>query len=105
MRRAVPALVGSRIPQAKIGGQVDDMRRQPGKLLDFVLRLAMGQGQEKHVGCFHLVGVDKLERRLFAQVGVHLVDILAQVAPRGDLRHLDLRMLDQQAQQLAAGVA
>ena len=41
----------------------------------------------------------------FAQVGMHLVDVLAQVRARGDLPDGYIRVAQQQAQQLSAGVA
>ena len=105
MRRAVPALVGVRVAQAKIGGQVDDVLRQSrvtGRSCPAPPRAA-GPGRARP--WLDLVGIAEFQRRALAQVGMHLVDVLAQVAARGDLAHLDLGMPEQQAQQLAAGVA
>ena len=44
-----------------------------------VLCLSVRLSQEKQVYGFELVRVDELELDLFAQVGVHLVHVLAQM--------------------------
>ena len=102
---AIPAGIFLLVSQAEIGRQIDDIFRQPGKLFDPVLGLPVGQRQEEHVAGLYVLWIAELELRAFAQVGVNLVNVAAQVAARGDLGHLYLRVVEQQAQQFAAGVA
>ena len=91
--------------QAEIGGQVDDFGGKLGVLLDLLLAFAVRHGQEEHVAGFDQVAGGEFQLGALAQVGMLLVDELAQVAFGGGLLHFDFRMVQQQAQQFAAAVS
>ena len=65
----------------------------------------MGKTHEEHVTTGKLVETAELQAGGAAQVRMHAVGELPGEALGGDLGYLDLRMAEQQAQQLAAGVA
>ena len=101
----VPGLVQQRVAQPEVAAQVDDPVAQGFQGFQTALGHAVGEGEEEHVAALQLVHADELEARLLAQVGMHLVQELAPVALRGDLRQLHRRMLQKQPHQFAADVA
>ena len=102
---AVPFFVKVRIPQTEIGRQVDDFARQRGVLVDVMLGLSMWLGQEKYVHRLDLGRVDEFESGLLAQIGMHLVNVLAQVRARSDLLDFHRRVRQQQPQQFPAAIS
>ena len=105
VRLAVPTFVLAGIVQPEVRAQVHQLRRQPLERLDALHGLAMGQTQEQHIARLQLIHLAELELGALAQVGMGLEGELARVALRGHLAHLHPRVSQQQAQQLAAGVA
>ena len=95
---AVPFFVKIRIPQTEVCRQVDDLACQRGVLFDIVLCLSVRLGQEKHIHRFELGRVNEFELGLLAQIGMHLVNILAQMRARCDLLYFHGGMCQQQAQ-------
>jgi hypothetical protein len=63
------------------------------------------QGDKEHVARANVRREAELESRTTAQVGMDVIDILAEVRLGGDLGDLDVGMVEQDAQQFAAGVS
>ncbi len=76
-----------------------------GEVLDLAHGAAVGQAEKEQVGRFQLARADKLQLGAPAQVGMREVDEVAGVAFAGDLPDHHVRVVQQQAQQFAAGVA
>ena len=89
--------------RAKVGAEVDDAFRQPGVMLDLLHRAAVGQAQKEQVARFDLARADELQLRAPAQVGMGEMDKAAGVALAGCLLHGYLRVVEQVAEQFAAG--
>jgi hypothetical protein len=105
MRLAVPALVERGIAQAEVGGEVDHARRERREPIDRLHRAAVRQAEEQHVAGLELIERDEFQLARGAQVRVSEVDEGACISLARDLRDVDLRVREQQAQQLAPGVA
>ena len=105
MLPAVPAHVPVRVAQPEVRAQVDDSRRERAKLVDAGHRLSVGQAEEQHVAGLELGGGGELEPRRPAEVRMRVVHELPGQPFRGDLAHLDARMEQEEAQQLATGVS
>ena len=104
---AVIPLIGARICQPEIGGEVYDALGQPGEVSDAALRLAVGQRQEEHVARLELAEggeADGLGHPGGAEVGMDAVREVAGLGFGGDLGDLDVRVMQQQAEQLAPAV-
>ena len=100
---AVPPLVVGGVAQAMVAGQVDD---QGGTALEFVGAVRpIRQAEKEHVAARHILVVDELQIGALAQIRMRRRDRLARerLAAGDDLP--DLRMAEQQTQQLTAGVA
>ena len=104
MLAAVPAHVGGRIPQPEVRAQIDDPGRERAKLVDARHRLPVGQAKEQHVAGLELRGGGELQSRRGTQVRVRVVHELPGQTLRRHLTHLDVRVEQEQPQQLAAGV-
>ncbi len=105
VRLAVPGDIIIRLAQAKVRAEVNDAGRQPSQLFDTLLRGAMRQAAEKHVHGLQLAGCRELQPRPAAQIRMDEVHEAARVALRRNLGHVRVWMIEQQAQQFAAGVA
>ncbi len=79
MRRSVPLLVIGLAAQPKIGGQINDLAGQRSIAIYLFLRLPMRQGKEQHIHRIDLPGVAELELCALTQIGMHLIDVFAQV--------------------------
>jgi hypothetical protein len=102
---AVPTRVVARLTQPKVGAQVDDHRCYVQKATDPLARRPVGERQEKDVARLEVFDAAERQVGAFAQIGMDAGHTLARAAFGRDLPHLHLRMCQQQAQQLAAGVA
>ncbi len=105
VRCAVPVLVVLRVVQTEVCRKVDDQRCGAGEPVDILLRLSVRQGQEEHVDRLERRRVAELEHRALAQVGMDLVEVFPEMAARGRLDQLNLRVGEQQAQQFPSRVA
>ena len=102
---AVPLRVVGGIAQPEVGAEVDDDRRLLAQLGHLPHGDAVRQRAEDDVGRLQVGERRELEVGSLAQVGMDRTDELAGVPLRGDLLDRDLGMIEQQADQLAAGVA
>ena len=67
-------------------------------------RAAVRQAEKQHVHALERLSTHELQGRAPPQIGMGEVDELAVQTLAGDLRHVDLRMVEQQPQQFPAGV-
>jgi hypothetical protein len=61
-----------------------------------MLRLAMGQREEKDVDRFEGIRIRELERRAAPKIRMHLVEVFSAVSARRSRSQRDLRMAEQQ---------
>ena len=92
MRFAVPFFVLLYIAQAKIGGQVNDARRNGRPVIDFLLCLAVRKREEQNIARLNLIGRSELNFGSPAQIGMHVIELLANVRFGRDLREFGVRM-------------
>ncbi len=64
----------------------------------------MRQREEQNITRLQLIARRELQLGALAQIGMLMMNVLARVMLRRDLRHFHLRMKQQQAQQFAAGI-
>ena len=105
VRASVPADVGRRFAQAKVGAEIDDALGQSAEPVDPVHRAPVREAQEQHVARSQLGGRHEFQIRDAAQVGMSVADVLAGQPLGGGLFHRYARMEEQQPQQLPSGVA
>ena len=89
---AIPLLVQGRISQPEIRREVNDFGREAEVAVYLLLRFAVGQGEEQHVARLKGLLADELQLRPFAEIWMLLINVLARVALRGDLRDFDVRV-------------
>ena len=73
-------------------------------MIDMFLQFAVRQGQEEHIARLKHLARGEFQGGAFAQVWVLLVDKFAQVTFGGGLADFNIGVIEQQAQQLAAGI-
>ena len=76
---SVPLLIEIGIPQTKICRKIDDMLGNGGVFFDIMLCLPVREGEKKDIGGDEFGGIAELERGLLAEVGMRLIEILAQL--------------------------
>ena len=82
-----------------------DARRERGKRVDLFLGLSVRESKEQDIAGSNLIGRRKLELRPPAQIGVHVVKILADVRLGCHLNEFGLRVREQDACQLPSRVS
>ena len=103
---AIPCLVGVRVAQPEIGGQVHDLQI-PRQGRDDLLRGLVRQGAEAQVDLREIDLVDGAERREIhvPQEGEHLGHLQPGLAVGGQGRDFDVRMAGDQPDKLGSGIA
>ncbi len=101
---SVPAVIVCRVAQAKITREIDNAVGHSSKLVNPRPRSAVGQRQEEQVTRFKFGERRELQPGLATQVRVPKVGKLPGIGLRRDLDDLDLRVKQQDTQELAPSV-
>jgi len=102
---SIPAVIVTGVPEAEVGAEVDDARGERGERVDAGHGTAVWQAKEQQIAGGEAVCGRKLEARAPPKVGVREVHELTVEPLAGDLLHANVRVLQQQAEQFASGVA
>src|ERR671930_2111872 len=105
-----PARASGRTPritavaQAMVGGEVDAERAERPEVVEPAHRLTVREGEEDDVGRTEIGVADEAKVGALAQVRVRAPDELACLRFRPGLNLRDFRVVEQEPQELAAGV-
>ena len=105
MRAAVEALVGVGIAEAEVRAEVHYAPRDGAEVVDAACGLAVREAREEDIAGRELAEGHEAKPCEAAQVRVGAVRELPRETLRGHLHHLGVRVGQQEAQELAAGVA
>src|SRR5579883_230142 len=101
----IPALVQRGGAQPEIARQIDNARCQATVALNRLRRSSMRQAQKQQIARFQVIWMTVTQGCKLAQIGMRAMDKMSSAAPRGHLHNLDLRMEQEQADQLATCIA
>src|SRR5688572_9129646 len=91
----IPLFIGSRVAQAKIGREVDDLRSEACIPIDVMLSLSVRLSKKEDIDRLEPSRVAELYLCALAEIRMHLVHILTQMRTRCNLPYFDMWMAQQ----------